>query len=262
MEQALAHPLTPAVRVRANLAAASMAYAEGAIDDAREHWRQAVEGATAAHDADALGYAVGGIALVSMATGHDVHAAEQLLHTVELAEQQGQDWLWSLAKVWLGTVRLLQGASGEAVGLFEEGLSSARARGDRLVIYVALYNLTQVALARDETRTARAWVLESVELPRVIRDRANLAYCLDSLAEIEARESSHLRAATLFGAADGLRVALGSWSYLYYMAPEENRERTIETVRNALSDLAFTQAFAQGQSMDVDEALAFATGRV
>ena len=167
MEQALAHPLTPAVRVRANLAAASMAYAEGAIDDAREHWREAVEGATAAHDADALGYAVGGIALVSMATGHDVRAAEQLLRTVELAEQHDQDWLWSLAKVWLGTVRLLQGASGEAVGLFEEGLSSARARGDRLVIYVALYNLTQVALARDETRTARAWVLESVELSRV-----------------------------------------------------------------------------------------------
>ncbi len=261
VEQALAHPLTPFVRNRALLAAASMAYAEGALDEATAHWEEAVEGATVADDTDALPYAVGGIALLSMATGQDERAAEQLRRTVELAQEQDQDWLWSLAKVWLGTVRLVQGASGEAVGLFEEGLTSARARGDRLVIYSALHNLTQVALARGETRTARAWVLESVELSRVTRDRANLAYCLDSLAEIEAREGTHLAAAVLFGAADGLRVALGAWSYLYYMASEEDREGTMGTVREALGQLAFAQAFAEGQAMDVDEALAFATDR-
>ena len=92
----------------------------------------------------------------------------------------------------------------------ERGLASARRRGDRLSAYIALYNLSQVELARGAHAAARRHLEEGMRLSLETGDHANLAYLLDALAVVEAADGTLARVPLLLGAAQAIREAIGS----------------------------------------------------
>ena len=247
-ERCLAQPLSAAVRPRVHLAAATMAYAQGDQGAAAGHWNDAHRLATELGDQEVLAKATAGTGLAAMARGELDLAADRFrasLGPCALAGEAGV-WMASLVHVWLGTTVLVQGRAEEAVPEIRRGLEIARARGDRLSTYVALYNLTQAALATGDDQAAREHLAEGIALSEQTGDRANLAYFLESLAVVESRDDAHARVAALLGAAAALREDVDH-VYGYYLPDESLRDAAEKAAREALGEQGYAAAAAQGR---------------
>lgn len=119
----------------------------------------------------------------------------------------------SLIHVWLGTILLVQSDPTRAIVKIGRGLELARGRGDRLAIYVALYNLAQAAIAIGDHARARMHLSEGIALSEQNHDMANLAYFLEALAVVEFGENASGRVPVLLGAAQTLRETMDNKSY-------------------------------------------------
>ena len=214
-EAALAHDLPDDVRPRAELAAATMSFAMDDIPASRRWWLQAEEHALVGSDLLAQANSTAGVGLAALAMGELAAAREYFDRASPLAERAGPpgDWTAGLTHVWTGTVALLPGDLDGAAAHIERGLDSANRRGDRLTMYVARFNLSQVELARGNHAEARHHLDAGMRLSLKTGDHANLAYFLDAMAVLEAAEGNHSRVPLLHGAAQGIREVVGARGY-------------------------------------------------
>jgi predicted ATPase/DNA-binding XRE family transcriptional regulator len=259
-EAALAQELPAAVRPRTELAAATMAFAMDDVPSARQHWLAAE--AHAGDDEVARANSVAGAGLAALAVGDLVVARKQFESAIPHAEAGGPagEWTAGLARIWLGTVDLLDGDPDQAVAQIELGLASARRRGDRLSTYIALYNLSQVELTRGRHAEARRHLEEGVRLSLETGDLANLAYLLDATAVLEAADGTHSRVPLLVGAAQAIREGIGAHGYGYYRPdPDALASACAEAGRRLGSD-RYDDAVDVGRAMEPDEAAGLALG--
>jgi non-specific serine/threonine protein kinase len=145
--------------------------------------------------------------------------------------------------------------------MFEEGLAVARRLGDRPHTYIALYNLAQVALSRGDHRRAATLFEEAVILSEQIGDRANVAYCLEGLAVVAGVRGETERCGRLIGAAESLHESVGVPVYVYYEPHRSLYERTTASVRSRLGEEAFEETRAEGRTMTLEQAVAYALKR-
>jgi hypothetical protein len=155
-------------------------------------------------------------------------------------------------------VRLVSGDAAGAIPHVHRGLTSARARGDRLVTYVALFGLVQAELAQGRPAAAREHLVEGIRLSEETGDLANLAFFLESLAVVDGGTGDHRRAALLLGAARGLRERVGSTVYGYYLPDPALRARVEDEARTHLGNDALTEALDAGHALDVPAVVALA----
>jgi tetratricopeptide (TPR) repeat protein len=250
-EQCLAEDLPTWERSRAHLARATMSYAAGDHDAAAASWAAADQLGAELEDYEILTKAQAGRGLAALAAG-DLAGAEEHFRKAAgfgiLASPVEGDWMVSLVQVWLGTVMLLRSAPADAVREIERGLASARSRGDRLSIYVALYNLAQAAIALGDLEGARHYLAEGIALSEETRDLANMAYFLETLAVVESKnDGDQARVARLLGAATGLRQTVGADVYAYYLPDETLRSEVEAESREALGDTGFEECFENGR---------------
>jgi predicted ATPase/DNA-binding XRE family transcriptional regulator len=259
-EATLAHELPGDVRPLAELAAATMCFAMDDVPAARERWDAAL--AHAGDDDLVRANAVAGVGLAELASGRLAEATELFAEARVPATRAGPDGEWTVALswIWSGTVALLLGDADRALVEIERGLDSARARGDRLSTYIALYNLSQVELARGRPDRARDYLDEGTRLSLETRDHANLAYLLEAAAVVEAREGVHSRVPLLLGAAQGIREALGSFGYGYYRPDPEAIRDAAEEARHHLGADRFDDALDVGRGLEPDRAARLGLG--
>ena len=257
MDQALALDLPAIPRTRALLAHACMTYAQGDFTAAERSWAEALE--VSRHNGDTAGeaYSVAGMGLIAMPTDATV-AASLLRESIALSRAVGDEWMSSLATIWLGTLLLIGGDAPAATPMFEQALVSARARGDRLVMCVALYNLAEAAVRLGDHAAAVQFLRENAALSADTRDHANLAYTLDLLAEISADEGDWRRSALLLGAGRAMRQVSGAPVYNFYLTDPTRRERLEAITESALGTAKFREASARGQALDLDAAARYA----
>jgi predicted ATPase/transcriptional regulator with XRE-family HTH domain len=250
-EQCLAADLSAPVLARVHLTAATMAYAAGDFTASGQHWSEAFRLGTELDDSEVGCKGRAGTGLAALAAGDLQVSADRFREALQLGVSAGEAgvWLRSLVHVWLGTVRLLQGDSSEAVAEIRRGLDLARARGDRLSTYVALYNLAQAAIAASDHTAARQHLEEGIRLSEQTRDMANLAYFLDALAVVESAEGQAQRVPVLVGAAQSLRETVGAQVYGYYIPDESLRAAAEAAARSELGDDAFDDAVDAGRAM-------------
>jgi predicted ATPase/transcriptional regulator with XRE-family HTH domain len=262
-EAVLGHELPGEVRVRATLTAASMAFAQGDLEDSRARWQQAGALAAVLGDAEGQAYAAAGQGLAALGSGQPAQAEPFFVSALELSGRVGAatDWVAALTHVWLGTVRLVSGDPLGAVPHIRRGLAAARRRGDRLTTYVALFGLVQAELSEGRPAAAREHLVEGIELSEQTGDLANLAFFVESLAVVEEAAGAHHRAAVLLGAARGLRNRVGSAVYGYYLPDPALRARAEAGARAELGDRAVREALAAGAKLAVPAVLAVALGR-
>ncbi|MEU5097967.1 helix-turn-helix domain-containing protein [Streptomyces sp. NPDC020996] len=263
LEAVLEGPLSGPLHTRVLCSAASMAFAQGDYEVARGRWRQAYGQAEAAGDLEGQALSLPGIALCALATGDPWTAASLLRGAVPVAERAGarSEWIGALIHVWLGTAVMLETGPAQAVPHIERGLAAARRRGDRLAIYVALFNLSQARIEQGDHERARAHLEEGVRLSEQTRDLANLAYFLDVLAVVEDAAGQSARVAVLLGAAQSLREAVGSDVYGYYRPDESLRRTAADRARAALGGDAYDDAVDLGRSFDLTRIVDYATCR-
>ena len=245
----LRHDLPADVRARAELAAATMTFAMDDVEPARDWWIAAEEHAGA--DPVIGANAVAGVGLAALATGDLDQAARHFAAALDLAARGGPDaeWTEALAHIWQGTVSLLVGDPDAAVRSIERGLASARRRGDRLTAYIALYNLSQVELARGAHAEARGHLEEGMRLSLETGDHANLAYLLDALAVVEAADGTLARVPLLLGAAQAIRETIGSHGYGYYRPDPAAMAAAAQGARRHLGADRYDDALDTGRAL-------------
>jgi predicted ATPase/DNA-binding XRE family transcriptional regulator len=259
-EAVLAHDLPTNVRAQAALAAATMAFALDDIPRSHDWWAQALSYAEQGDDEVALANAVAGVGLALLASGDVLGAERRFLETVPISERAGAagEWTAALNQIWLGTTALATGDPDRAVEHVERGLASARRRGDRLAMYIALYNLSQVEVVRGRHAGARAHLAEGMRLSQETGDHANLAYFLDDLAVLEAADGRHARVPLLFGAAQAIRESIGAHGYGYYRPDVQGGKAAATEARLHLGIDRYDDALDVGRAMSPDEAVSLA----
>jgi predicted ATPase/DNA-binding XRE family transcriptional regulator len=260
VEAALELPMSTPVRARAEIAAATAAFRLGDVEASARRWARGLSLARECDDLLSQTNATAGAGLAALASGDADGAEEHLAAAQAIGERVGEEgaWIRGLILVWRGTVAMLRGEPDRAVSSVQEGLASARARGDRLTAYIALYNLSQVSSARGDHDAARGYLEEGMRLSLETGDLANLTYFCDALAVVEAAVGAFGRVPVLVGAAEGIRELVGNASYGYYRPDEEAGRRAAAVARERLGVEAYDDALDAGRAMEPDDAVSFA----
>ena len=138
---------------------------------------------------------------------------------------------------------------------FEEALGLFRAVGDRRSIARTIHNLADTALAEVNYATALELYDEALTRFREVGDTYFIAECLMGFGYLNGRLGHLERAATLLGAAEGLRSAIGGQLSRGEFGDFE-RERSF--IQLGLREAAFTAEFAKGEALTLEDAVVLA----
>jgi len=141
------------------------------------------------------------------------------------------------------------------VTLQEESLAISREPGNQQGIAWSLFGLGRLARAQGEYGAARVLLEESLAIFRELGNKQGIVKDVEGLAALAVAQGQSERAARLFGAAEGLRAAMGA---PLPTADREEHDRSVAAVRTALGEEAFAAAWAEGRAMSLDEGVAFA----
>jgi predicted ATPase/DNA-binding NarL/FixJ family response regulator len=185
----------------------------------------------------------------------DTHLARRLIEeSLELSRALDDRYNIASALNLLGWVALLQGDVAAAQVLQEESLAAGRALGNQRSIAHALSALAEIAYSTGDFEQAYTCYEESLTIILKLDDRWILAVYLEGLARAAAALGETIRAVQILSAVDTLRGIIGA----SMAAPLEKdaRERTIATLHEQLGELAFATAWAEGQTMSPEQAIA------
>jgi tetratricopeptide (TPR) repeat protein len=154
----------------------------------------------------------------------------------------------------LGAVLRREGNYERAAAIYEESLSLYGGRGSRSWLAGReLRNLGHVASFRQDYEEAEALFRESLQILQETGDKSEILGSISGMAGVRAALGQPEQAARLLGAAQALIDAIGAaWE------PEEHAEyeRYLTATRSQLPEDAFAAAWAEGQSMPLEQAIA------
>jgi predicted ATPase/DNA-binding CsgD family transcriptional regulator len=158
----------------------------------------------------------------------------------------------------LGVMARNRGDPAAAHSLYEESLALFRELGDRWGVGLLLNNLARAARDLGDWQHTATLCAESLALFRELGDRHGIAWVLSNLMIVAQRQGACERAARLYGAAEGLRQALGSSSLSLSPAERATYEASAAAARVKLGEAAFAAAQAAGRAMTLEQGIEFA----
>ena len=188
----------------------------------------------------------------------DAAGAEALIEQGMALSPESHDWIgWSLI-IWAtprnsaGSIAGPSSCTSRTLAVFIERL------GDKSTgVMWAYQGLGETALGQADPATARQWLSAGLRLSRELGARIMIAWCLAGLGSVAALEEEPERAARLWGAAEHLRVTLGCRSA---PAARATYERLLAQARAQLGEDAFAAAWAAGEALSLEQAIAEAFG--
>jgi len=170
---------------------------------------------------------------------------------------QGQGRSGGLALVLnsLGNVAHDRGDFGCAVSLLEESLILCHEMGSARGAARALTNMGEVARDRGDHGRAEDLYRESLTLLQDIGDKVLIAACLEGMAAVASEREQPERTVRLSAATAALRAAIGA-----PLPPAEQtlHDRTVAGARAALGAVPCAEAWANGQALSLEQAIAMA----
>jgi predicted ATPase/DNA-binding CsgD family transcriptional regulator len=159
----------------------------------------------------------------------------------------------------LGYEFMLQGDQERATTLIEEATTLVRRLGQRRrpggPVKGPLERLGWATLLLGDQERAKTWYEEHLRLSQELGNKLTATESLEGLACAVGPKREAERAAKLFGAAQGLREAVG-----YQKSPNERavQEPYLVASRSRLEEAAWEAAFAEGRTMTLEEAVEYA----
>ncbi len=202
-------------------------------------------------------FALSCLGSVSLMLGDLDRAAALCDAAIGLARRAGVPFGLGGTLYWRGEVALAAGDRQQARALFEESLGVARQYDLPREGSATLGGLAKLAMHERAYDEAAAMLGECVATFHALGDPRGVAWALDQLAWALAAVGQARQAALLLGAAANLFRRLGTPRppFPQWLA---DRERAQATARAALGDAAFEAAYAEGQALSVDRAVALA----
>lgn len=195
------------------------------------------------------------LANVSLGLGEPQRALQWLDMAMPLAKDSGDVWIIAFALSNYGEVARALGEFEKAEGYYQrtrELYAQADAKGDQARL---LNTFGYIAQHKGEFDEAEALFQESLADFRELGNQRGMAESLAGLASLAAEQGQHQWAVPLLSAAESqLKAFGGAW----WPADRVEIERARERMRAALND-EFETLWAQGQLMDVEEAIAYAS---
>jgi predicted ATPase/DNA-binding SARP family transcriptional activator len=178
---------------------------------------------------------------------------ESIEHFAALGDSRGQ----ALAKENIGLMALTAGDVPEAVTWLTGALELARDVGDDRETAAAGRSLAAAKIELGEPAQATALLAESLTLARDLGDAHGIATSLETFAGLAATGGAFERAATLFGASDAERAAIGA-----QRQPDQQilYDRWLARTLAGLDTKTYSTRYEDGRALTLDEACAFALG--
>jgi predicted ATPase/class 3 adenylate cyclase/DNA-binding CsgD family transcriptional regulator len=141
-------------------------------------------------------------------------------------------------------------------------LAAARRWADDVVsaptswsLAASLTSRSRVEIAQGELDAAERDAYDALELAARLGGDLVVPFALDCLATAAAQSDNHVLAARLFGASDAARQHM---SFVRFKIFDESDESTIAALRDALGSNDFDAAWAEGASLSMEAATAYA----
>jgi predicted ATPase/class 3 adenylate cyclase len=246
----------PDARRRALEAAGGVAYWQGDTSAAQAFYDECLELARATGDMQAIASAIYNDAFPMLVTRSDTRRAQSLLEeALPLFRQLGDTAGVAGCLFGLGQAKYFNESYDAAVASLEEAIELSRQLGNRFGLGWALFVRALVAIRVKDAASAGPMARESLELFTEANDVSGMVIVLANLAEVARLEGDALRGARLAGAAEALRSQSGTGLGTIIGANEGWQGR------DTLSEEAVAQAWAEGQAMSMDQAVAYALGK-
>jgi predicted ATPase/class 3 adenylate cyclase len=249
------HIVPDSVRARALYAGGALAAWLGEDAAAETRQEQAAALGRVSGDLRTTARALNSLGIIAQRNGELERAATRYSASLAVAREVGDPRDIAVALSNLGEVAYYHGDLERAAAAYEEALTLMRQLGDPESIAVGLDNHGRVARQRGNLAQAEALHREAAAHYRELRDPGRCAESLEALGSTAGVKGQGARAARLLGAAAAVRAALGS--------PQPPVERTdteqaVAAARAALGEEEWALAFAAGQALTLEEALAAA----
>jgi tetratricopeptide (TPR) repeat protein len=153
----------------------------------------------------------------------------------------------------LGEVAQQQGNFESALAHYEQSLAMFRESGNKSGIMYALHNLGVVAQHQSDDEHAMTLFADALALAWDLGDKGSIALCLVGFAEVARIQKRPEGAARLFAAAETL---LNVFAEHLSSAVRADYDRNLTTVRAQLDDATFAAAWAAGQALTMEQAVA------
>jgi tetratricopeptide (TPR) repeat protein len=255
-DAALADPssLPPEQRPWPLLALARLAFWQVELAAAETALEEALSLAHAQGDTSLVGEGLTLMGEIRLRQRNYDEAIRLLEESLPLHGATGNAWGGAWARRNLGITYGNRGERARAVSLLEEEVREFRALGDlRAAATTAMFvGINRTALGDAEG--ADAALREALHGLRAIGDRAFLASMgLTSLAQVRVRTGAAATAARLLAAGDTLRRSLG---VAQSPVNRETWEETVAAIRTRMSEAEYAAAYAEGETLSLDDALA------
>jgi non-specific serine/threonine protein kinase len=121
----------------------------------------------------------------------------------------------------------------------------------------AARSLAAAMIELGDAESAASLVAESLGIARELAEPQGIAVCLETFAGIAAAGGELERAATLFGASDGVRASIGA-----QRQPDQQilYDRWLARTLAGLDTKTYSTRYEDGRTLGLDDACAFAVG--
>jgi predicted ATPase/Tfp pilus assembly protein PilF len=238
-------------------ALAELAGRQGDVALARSFGEQALALSQARRDPRATAATLLNTAVNLLNAGDFGLAFQRMEASLAVARELDDYPLITHALLNLGNVLIAQGEPTAARACLEEAIAIHRAHHDHQGAANAYATLGRALERLGDLPAARQTQVEALRLRAEAGERRVVAVSLTSLARLDYRESQPTRAATLLGAAEAIRQAIGS---AVSLPSRPEYEQLVAAVKAVLGEAEFTRAWAAGRALPLDQAVALALG--
>jgi DNA-binding CsgD family transcriptional regulator len=197
-----------------------------------------------------LGHGYAAMAVVALAAGDAAKAAEADALSEPL--RSGQPELAAMHFELESHIALANGQHVRARMLAEKAVSSTGGRGCHSA--AAFLARARIALLDGEHDRAEADAHAGLECAGPVGANLDVPELLECIAAVAAMRESHREAARVYGAAEALR---GSTGRVRQPAYEVRYQASVEQLRRVMEHDDFTDAWAEGAALSVNEAIAY-----
>jgi predicted ATPase len=202
---------------------------------------------------DAHGAATASVPLGAMAAlRHSGDGERMLRQSVDSLRRLDDLWELGFALLAFGTTLVILHRDDEAVAPLEEGAQIARAGDEGVMLSNALIGLAWARIGQHNLDAASGPLGEALQLAVGYGSLETVARALDTFAAMAEQSGGASQAATLFGAATGIRRSVGAdvWAIDVWSHAD-----TAERLQGRLGEQTFQQFTNQGAALALDDVL-------